>query len=41
MTKVDYERVRGVNAKGGFGAWSWDVAFEMAGIQDILHRYAE
>lgn len=28
--------VKGVNAKGGFGVWSWDVAFEMAQIQDIL-----
>ena len=33
--------VRGVNTKGGFGLWCWDVAFEMAGIQDILHRHAE
>lgn len=33
--------VRGVNAKGGFGLWSWDVAFEMAGIQDILHRHPD
>ena len=32
--------VRGVNAKGGFGLWGWDVAFEMAKIQDILNRHA-
>jgi len=32
--------VRAVNAKGGFGLWCWDVAFEMAKIQDILNRHA-
>lgn len=32
--------VKGVNAKGGFGLWCWDVAFEMAKIQDILNRHA-
>lgn len=31
--------VRGVNAKGGFGDWCWDVAFEMARIEDILQRH--
>jgi hypothetical protein len=32
--------VRGVNAHGGFGVWSWDVAFEMAEIRDVLARHA-
>jgi len=31
--------VKGVNAKGGFGAWSWDVAFQPAQIQDIVQRH--
>jgi type III restriction enzyme len=32
--------VQGVNAKGGFGVWAWDVAFEAAEIQDILVRHS-
>jgi len=32
--------VTGVNQKGGFGVWAWDVAFEMAKIQDILGTHA-
>jgi len=32
--------VKGVNAKGGFGVWSWDVAFDMATIQDILEKHS-
>ncbi len=32
--------VKGVNAKGGFGSWCWDVAFEMAKIQDIINRHS-
>ncbi len=32
--------VRGVNEKGGFGVWAWDVAFEPAQIQDIIVRNA-
>ncbi|MEX0958905.1 MAG: DEAD/DEAH box helicase family protein [Burkholderiales bacterium] len=32
--------VTGVNAKGGFGTWSWDVAFQPAQIQDIVKRHA-
>lgn len=32
--------VRGVNAHGGFGVWCWDVAFEMAQIQDILAKHS-
>ncbi len=32
--------VQGVNAKGGFGTWCWDVAFEMATIQDIINSHS-
>ena len=32
--------VKAVNAKGGFGAWCWDVAFKPAEIHDILARHA-
>ncbi|MFO1305362.1 MAG: DEAD/DEAH box helicase family protein [Burkholderiales bacterium] len=32
--------VDGVNAKGGFGTWCWDVAFDPAQIQDILHKHS-
>ena len=32
--------VTGVNQKGGFGMWCWDVAFAPAQIQDILYRHA-
>ena len=28
--------VKAVNAKGGFGVWCWDVAFEPAQMQDIV-----
>ncbi len=31
--------VTGVNAKGGFGVWCHDVAYEMAKIQDILELH--
>ena len=31
--------VTGVNSKGGFGVWAWDVAFEPHQIQDILARH--
>lgn len=31
--------VQGVNVKGGFGKWAWDVAFQPAEIQDILVRH--
>jgi hypothetical protein len=30
--------VDAVNAKGGFGTWCWDVAFEPAQVHDILRR---
>ncbi len=32
--------VDAVNAKGGFGQWCWDVAFEPVHIQDILRRHS-
>ncbi|MDO8208749.1 MAG: type III restriction endonuclease subunit R, partial [Gallionella sp.] len=32
--------VQGVNSKGGFGEWCWDVAFEPAVVQDILAKHA-
>ena len=32
--------VKGVNAKGGFGAWCWDVAFQPAQIQDLVAKHA-
>jgi len=32
--------IEAVNAKGGFGVWSWDVAFQPAQMQDILARHA-
>ena len=31
--------VDAVNAKGGFGTWRWDVAFEPAHVHDILRRH--
>ncbi len=30
-----------VNTKGGFGTWSADVVFEMAGMHDVVVRHAE
>jgi type III restriction enzyme len=32
--------VQGVNAKGGFGVWAWDVAFRASEIQDVLVRHS-
>lgn len=32
--------VKGVNAKGGFGIWCWDVAFEPAQIHDRIAGHA-
>lgn len=32
--------VAGVNQKGGFGVWSWDVAFEPHQVQDILIHHS-
>ena len=31
--------VKAANAKGGFGAWCWDVAFKPAEIHDIVLRH--
>jgi type III restriction enzyme len=31
--------VQGVNGKGGFGGWCWDVAFQPAQMQDIIIRH--
>lgn len=31
--------VEGVNEKGGFGLWSWDVAFQPAQIHDIIVKH--
>lgn len=31
--------VEGVNQKGGFGRWCWDVAFEPAQVHDILAKH--
>lgn len=33
------EWVAAVNAAGGFGQWSWDVAFQPAEIQDIVDKH--
>ena len=33
-------RVKGVNAKGGFGVWCADVALQPAQMQDIVQRHA-
>lgn len=32
--------VKGVNAKGGFGQWCWDVALQSAQIQDVIQRHS-
>ena len=32
--------VQAVNAKGGFGTWCWEVAFEPGQVQDLLQRAA-
>ncbi len=32
--------IQAVNQKGGFGTWCWDVAFQPAEMQDILHKHA-
>lgn len=32
--------VKGVNSKGGFGVWCWDVAFVPAHLQDILAKHS-
>ncbi len=32
--------VKAVNAKGGFGAWAWDVVFQPAQIQDAINKWS-
>lgn len=32
--------VKGVNAKGGFGVWCWDVVFAPPGVIDAIERHA-
>jgi type III restriction enzyme len=32
--------VKGVNAKGGFGTWCWDVVFEPAQVRDRIEAHA-
>jgi type III restriction enzyme len=34
------EWVEAVNSAGGFGVWSWDVAFQPSEIQDIIARHS-
>ncbi len=31
--------VKGVNTKGGFGVWCWDVAFQPAQIHDLIEKH--
>ena len=33
--------VKGVNAKGGLGAWCWDVAYQPAQVHDIIEKYGQ
>ena len=39
-TLVWWVGAEAVNAKGGFGVWSWAVAFQPAQMHDILDRHA-
>lgn len=32
--------VQGVNTKGGFGTWCWDVVFEPSQVQDVIAKHA-
>ena len=34
------EWVTAVNAAGGFGTWTWDVAFEPAQVHDIIAKHS-
>lgn len=34
------EWVRAINSAGGFGQWSWDVAFDPAQVHDIVAKHA-
>ena len=33
------EWVKAINASGGFGCWSWDVAFKPGDVQDIITKH--
>ncbi len=33
--------VKAVNAKGGFGVWAWDVAFQPAQMQDVIAKWSQ
>ncbi|MCE8544600.1 DEAD/DEAH box helicase family protein [Ruegeria pomeroyi] len=35
------EWVEAVNSLGGFGVWSWDVAFQPSSLNDIIQRHSE
>ena len=35
----DHE-VKAINAAGGFGRWTWDVAFKPGEVQDIISKHA-
>jgi type III restriction enzyme len=34
------EWVKAINAAGGFGRWTWDVAFKPSEVQDIITKLA-
>nr|WP_206340814.1 hypothetical protein [Marinicauda algicola] len=34
------EWVKAINAAGGFGRWTWDVAFKPGEVQDIIRKHA-
>jgi type III restriction enzyme len=34
------EWVKAINAAGGFGRWTWDVAFKPSEVQDIITKHA-
>jgi type III restriction enzyme len=34
------EWVKAINAAGGFGRWTWDVAFKPGEVQDIITKHA-
>lgn len=34
------EWVKAIDATGGFGSWTWDIAFQPSEIQDIITRHS-
>jgi type III restriction enzyme len=34
------EWIKSINGAGGFGEWSWDVAFNPSEVQDIVSRHS-